>query len=112
MAGVNVGNLYRKRTVRRMSGEIIDMSDEADGGIIISKGVVVNQEKINELAAIERDKQTALAAPTAQVASTNAEDRVLTPSEATAKNTKVEELEKRMDNQDAKLDAILAALKK
>ena len=47
MPGVKEGHLYRKRTVRRMNGEIIDMVDEADGGVIIAKGRVVNQDKID-----------------------------------------------------------------
>jgi hypothetical protein len=35
MGGINIGHLHRKRTVRRMSGEIIDLTDEANGGAII-----------------------------------------------------------------------------
>lgn len=90
-----------------MSGEIIDMSDEANGGAIISKGRIVNQARIDELAAIEKDKQSAATALTVQVARP-----VATVEERTVAPSKVETLEKRIDAQDAKLDAILAALKK
>jgi len=95
-----------------MSGEIIDMSDDANGGTIIAKGQVVNQARIDELAAIEEDKRRAAQALTAQVASPNAEDRTLTPIEVTAKTSKLEELESRIEAQDSKLDAILAILAK
>ena len=40
---VNIGHLYKKRTVRRLSGNIIDMVDESNGGVNISRGNVVNQ---------------------------------------------------------------------
>lgn len=109
---IQIGNLYRKRTVRRMNGEIIDMTDEANGGALISKGRVVNQERINEIAAIEEDKQKAAQALTAQVVNPNAEDRTMKADEVIAKNNKLEELESRIEAQDTKLDAILAALKK
>ncbi len=95
-----------------MNGEIIDMTDEANGGALISKGRVVNQERINEIAAIEEDKQKAAQALTAQVVNPNAEDRTMKADEVIAKNNKLEELESRIEAQDTKLDAILAALKK
>lgn len=102
---VNVGHLYRKRTVRNMNGQIVDMSDDTKGGVIIRKGQVVNQEAVDELARIEKDKQSAAQAATAQVASPHVEERVTQP-------TKVQELEKKMENMESKLDAILNALKK
>lgn len=107
MSGINVGNLYRKRTVRKLSGEIIDLTDETNGGAIISKGRVVNQERLDELAKIEADKKEAALAVTKQVTNTQAPlaDRTAAPS-------KIETLEKRINDQDKKLDAILAALKK
>jgi hypothetical protein len=88
-----------------MSGEIIDLTDEANGGAIISKGRVVNQEAIDEMAKKEKDRQTAATALTVQVESPNAEVRNVAPS-------KLDALEKRIDAQDSKLDAILAALNK
>lgn len=106
-SGINIGHLYKKRTVRGLSGNIIDMVDETNGGVIISKGRVVNQERINELAKIEQDKKNAATAfvTPSEAPSNVVEQRVTTPS-------KMDELEKRIDSQDAKLDAILAALKK
>lgn len=102
-----VGNLYRKRTVRRLSGQIIDMVDEANGGKIISNGNVVNQERYEELQKIEEDKKLAALAMTQAVSA---------PAHVEAQRTsqpgKIEELEKRLNAQDEKLDAILAALKK
>ena len=103
---INVGHLFRKRTVRSLSGNIIDMSDEANGGVIISKGRVVNQEYINELARKEEDRKLAGKAMAEQVTTSNAPDRTVTPSQV----NKLADLEKRIDGQDAKLDAILAAL--
>lgn len=105
MAGINVGHLHRKRVVRRMNGDIIDYTDETDGGVIISKGRVVNQEKIDQEAAKQKDRESAATAFTVEVESPHAEERVAPPS-------KMKELEKRIEDQDAKLDAILAALKK
>lgn len=95
-----------------MNGEIIDMVDEANGGALIAKGRVVNQERINEIAAIEEDKRKSAQALTAQVENPNAEDRTMKAEEVIAKNNKLEELESRIEAQDTKLDAILAALSK
>ena len=107
MGNINVGQLYRKRTVRSLSGNIIDMVDETNGGVIISRGRVVNQERIDELARLEKDRQTAAQAQAQPVEAPQAiaEQRVVAP-------TKLQEMEKRIEAQDAKLDAILAALKK
>ena len=99
------GHLYRKRTVRSLSGNIIDMSDEANGGVIISKGRVVNQEYVDELARKEADRKLAGKAMAEQVTIPDAPDRTAPPS-------RIDELEKRINSQDAKLDAILAALNK
>ena len=104
---INIGHLYRKRTVRDLSGNIIDMSDESNGGTIISKRHVVNQDRIDELAKIEQDKKSAATAFTQEVSAPQAvvEQRVVAPS-------KMQELEKRVEAQDTKLDAILELLKK
>ena len=104
---INIGHLYKKRTVRGLSGNIIDMVDEVNGGVIISKGRIINQERIDELARIEKDRQTAAqaAAQPADVPQELSEQRVAAP-------TKLQEMEKRIEAQDAKLDAILAALSK
>lgn len=107
MGNINIGHLYKKRTVRSLSGNIIDMVDESNGGVIISRGNVVNQERIDELARLEKDRQTA-----AQAASQPAEVPQELSEQRVAPPTKLQEMEKRIEAQDAKLDAILAALKK
>lgn len=101
------GHLYKRKTVRDTSGNIIEMFDEANGGWIIKGRMIVNQERYDEIAKIEKDKKDSARAITAQVtapASVEAE-RTITP-------TKLDELEKRINLQDSKLDAILEALKK
>ena len=132
MGGINVGHLFKKRTVRKMDGSIWEMSDEADGGAIIKGGRVVNQEKINELAKIEMDKQSAGTAMANQVESPNVDarngvkDAVVdnTPAPEVVEPPKVEakidstvplvdtNLEQRVDAMEGKLDQILDALKK
>lgn len=103
---VNIGTLYRKRTVRRLDGSVRDMIDEANGGVIIANGRVVNEEVVKEINAKEADrKNSATEATQVHIAPEVAEQRTAAPS-------KMQELEKRIDSQDAKLDAILAALKK
>lgn len=69
MSGIQVGHLYRKRVVRNLRGEIIDWTDETDGGRIISKGQVLNQSKIDDEAKKEEDRREAAMAPTRQVES-------------------------------------------
>ena len=105
---VSIGHLYRKRTVRNLSGQIIDMLDETDGsGVIISKGRVVNENKVIEINKKEEDRKLAATAFTQEVQAPQAiaEQRVVAP-------TKMQEMEKRIEAQDAKLDAILQALSK
>jgi len=105
MAGVQVGQLFRKRTVRNLDGSIRDMVDEADGGVIIANGRVVNQAKIDELAKIEEDRRTAAQAQTQQAAAPHIAERNAAPS-------RVEELEKKVEDMGDKLDRILKALDK
>lgn len=102
---VNIGQLFRKRTVRKLDGSIYDLVDEADGGVIISKGRIVNQEKIDELAKKQKDRETAAQAITQQVSHPTAPDRTSSPS-------KVDALEKKVEGMETKLDAILKALQK
>lgn len=105
MAGINIGHLHRKRTVRRLNGEIIDLTDETKGGAIISKGRVVNQEAIDEMAKKEMDRQSAATAVTAQVASPHAEERTAQPS-------KMQELEKKVESMEGNIAQILKLLQK
>jgi len=121
---VNVGHLYKKRTVRKLDGSIYELSDEADGGAIISKGRVVNQERINELAKIEQDKQAAAGAAAHAVESPNANARnglakdakiveqPITSADAGEARPATETLEKRVDEMETKLDQILKAVQK
>lgn len=116
---INVGHLYKKRTVRRLSGEIIDLVDEANGGYIIRRGQIVNQERYDELKKIEEDKIKAAQAIIHQKVDDNAPDRTVTAQEAIKNNSKMEELEQnqsaintKVDALDTKLDAILKALNK
>lgn len=102
---VKVGQLFRKRTVRKLDGSIFDLVDETDGGVIISKGRIVNQAKIDELAKKEEDRKIAGKAQAQQITSTTAPDRTVNPS-------KMDELEKKVDGMETKLDAILKALQK
>ena len=97
--------MAHKKIVRNSSGDIIDWMDETKGGWIIRKGQIVNQAVIDEMARIEQDKRTAGRAMAEQVTHSNVPDRTASPS-------KTDELEKRIDAQDAKRDAILAALSK
>jgi len=104
---VNIGQLYRKRTVRNLRGDIVDMQDDADGGVIISKGRVVNQEKIDEMALKEQDRLTAARAQAEAVAVPQAvlEERAVAP-------TKTQELEKRVGDIEGNINKILELLQK
>lgn len=112
MGGINIGHLHRKKTVRRLNGDIIDWVDETDGGVIISKGRVVNQERINQEAQKELDKKSAAVAITQQVA-VNPQieaQRTQAAAEVTKQVNKVDELERKQTAQDAKIDAVDAKL--
>lgn len=106
--GVSVGHLYKKKLVRNLRGEIVDWFDEASGGWIVQKGNIVNPTKWEEYQKkLEDEKEAAKAISKAKV-DPNAPDRTNAPSQ----NKKVEELEKKVNDMDNKLDAILNALKK
>lgn len=107
MGNVRVGQLYRKRVVKNTNGDIIDLMDEANGGVIVSKGRVVNQERWNEIVKVEEDKK--IAAQAIAHAINNPQAPI---AERNAAPSKVEDLEKRINGMDDKLNAILAALKK
>lgn len=103
---INVsGHMARKSVVRDLNGNIINMLDETDGGWIIRNRQVVNQEKYQALLQKEEDKKLAAQAIIHQKVDDNAPDRSVAPS-------KVEALEKRVEDMDSKLDAILKAIKK
>ena len=103
---INVsGHMARKSIVRDISGNVINMIDETDGGWVIRNRQVVNQEKYDRILKAEEDKKIAAQAIAHQVSRPDAPDRTVVPG-------KMEALEQRINDQDAKLDAILAALKK
>lgn len=102
---VQVGHLARKRVVKDLAGNIIDMMDEVNGGYIVKGRQVVNPERWAELQAIEEDRKLAAKAVSMQKVDDKAPDRTVIPG-------KVEELEKKVVAMDDKLTAILEALKK
>lgn len=105
---INIGHLYKKRTIRNLNGSIKYMEDEANGGVLIRNGHVVNQERINELARIENDKKAAATAFTNPVTAPNpaiVEERNVTP-------TKVENLEKEVASLRGDITTILNLLQK
>lgn len=110
MGNVVVGTLFRKSTRRDLSGNIIDLRNDADGGWIVRDRQIINQAKIDEMAKIEEDKRRAATAESQAVQAPPevVEQRMGNPSS----NTKIEALEQRINGQDAKLDAILLALQK
>jgi hypothetical protein len=104
---VNVGHLFRKRTVRNLAGQIVDMTDESNGGIIISKGNIINQERFAEIKRVEDDKKFSAHAITQQASAPQAvvEERTIAP-------TKTQELEKRIDSMEGNVNKILELLQK
>lgn len=101
------GHMSRKKVVKNMSGDIVDLFDEANGGWIIRKGEVVNHERYAE---IQRQAEDDRIAAMAQAEAVSAPPEVI--EERQHAPSKMEELEKRVDGMDDKLDSILAALKK
>ena|SRR3990167_2716056 len=110
MGGINIGTLYKKSILRDISGNIINMIDEADGGYIIRNRQVVNQEKYEDHIRKERDKRIAAQAAAEQVKSPN--ESMREGIIKTENPSKVEDLEKKVNSMDDKLNAILKALNK
>lgn len=104
--------MAKKSTMKDLNGNIINLVDETDGGWIIRGRQVVNQEKWDALVKKEQDRIEASKAAANAIASPNAEIRNQSPEVARQELSKVNDLEKRIDAQDKKLDAILEALKK
>lgn len=109
---VNVaGHLYKRKIVKDLAGNIIDLFDEADGGWIIKSRQVVNKEKWEQIKKIEQDKIEA--AKTSAQAMANPES--FQNPEAPDRNfqpTKMEDLEKKVAGLEDKLDLIIKALEK
>jgi dihydroorotate dehydrogenase len=89
---VIVGQLHKKKIVRNMSGEIVDLLDETDGGWIIKNKQVVNQEKYDELVRKEEDRKEAAKAITKQVSNPNAPDRNIVPGKQDEMQKEIDEL--------------------
>lgn len=113
---INVAaRLARKKIVKDTAGNIIDWIDETNGGWIIRKGAIVNQERYNEHLQQQEDLKIAARAIAEQTTNPNAPDRTVAPIQAQKieeQATKVEELDKKVTEMDGKLDAILKALQK
>lgn len=107
MSTINVGHLFRKRTVRKLNGQIIDMSDEANGGAIISRGNIVNPERYEEILRKEEDKRKAAEAKLHAI-----EPKPEVLEQRAAQPGRIDNLEKKVADQDKKLDAILDLLTK
>jgi hypothetical protein len=112
----NPSGLRKKSILRDTNGRIINWLDEANGGWIIKNRQVVNQGRYEEEMQKEKDKHTAASAIAEQVVATpenlalrtgviRTESPVNTPS-------KVDELEKKVNDMDSKLEAILKAVAK
>lgn len=110
----NPSNLRRKSITKDISGNIINWVDETDGGWIVRGRQIVNQDKWNAFVKREEDKRVAsqasaeqVSAPQSAVASRQGVPPISTPTP----QPKVDDLSKRVDNMESKLDAILAKLK-
>jgi uncharacterized protein YceH (UPF0502 family) len=106
---INISNrMARKSVVKDLNGNIITMLDETNGGYIVRNRTIVNQEKWEEHLRREEDKKIAAQAILHQKINENVPDRTINP----AQNAKVEALEKKVEDMDSKLDAILKAINK
>lgn len=104
---INIGHLHKKRTVRNLRGEIVEMVDETKGGDIIRRGRVVNQEALAEVVKIQNDKK---------VASSAQANAIQAPVEVVAERQqnpgKVEKLEKEVGQMKDDINKILSILTK
>lgn len=100
-------DLHRKRTVRNLNGNIIDMTDDY-GRPIVVKGNVVNQGALDEIAFKERDKQMAgqAQAHTLEVAPEQVAERTQAP----AAPSKIQQIEEDVAELKGSIGQILALL--
>lgn len=101
--------MARKAIVKDLSGQVIDMIDEVNGGYIIKNRVIVNKERWAELQKIEEDKRLAAVASTMAITNPSAPDRTISPSAESGLRKEFAEFKKDVDS---KFDAILEVLKK
>lgn len=100
--------MARKSLVKDLSGNIIHMVDETNGGYIIRNRQVVDQERWGEYLRKEQDKKLAAQAIQHQKVDENAPDRNTPPNQT----KKIDELEQKVNGLDSKIDQILKALQK
>ena len=80
---VNVaGHLAKRKVVKDLRGQIIDLIDENNGGWIIKGRQIVNQARWDELQKIEADRREAAKAASMAVAAQNAAAYAMTPKQA------------------------------
>jgi len=115
MGGIsfNPSALRKKSILRDTNGQIINWLDETNGGWIIRARQVVNQARYDEEVKKEEDKRKASKAIVEQVSATP-EQLAMRSGKiplTTPKDITVDELKKKVDNMESKLDAILSKLK-
>jgi len=110
-------HLAKRRIVKDLQGNIVDLYQEGDGGWIVRGREVVNQAKWDEITNKKQDEILAAGAIGQAKVDENAPDRTVdakTATENLAKATKQEEkvaeLDKKVTDMDSKLDKILKAL--
>ena len=109
MSNINIASrMAHKRITRNTAGQIIDWMDETQGGWIIKKGQIVNEEAYQAHLKKEEDKRLAAQAVVHQISNPDTVNGTATPEQ----NKKITELETKVSEMDNKLDAILNALKK
>jgi len=108
----NPSGLRKKSILRDTNGRIINWLDEANGGWIIKNRQVVNQARYDEELQKEKDKLTASSAIAEQVVATPENLALRTGIIRTDNPSKVDELEKKVNDMDSKLEAILKAVAK
>ena len=110
-------HLAKRRIVKDLQGNIVDLYQEGDGGWIIRGREVINQEKWDEITKKKQDEIQAASAIAHAKVDENAPDRTVDAktavenlAKATKQEEKVAELDKKVTDMDSKLDAILKAL--
>jgi len=111
--GVEIaGRMSRRKLVKDLQGNIIDLLDESDGGWIVRNRNIVNEEKWAELQKKEQDKIEASKAIAMAKTNENAPDRTVDLKTAEENIKKQSDTDKRIDGLESKLDKILKALDK
>lgn len=110
---VNVSShLARKRIVKDMRGNIIDMMDENDGGYIIRNRQIVNQEKYNEIQKKNADRREAAQAMAKAI---TPPPEVIEMRQGGQSSKDIKEMKEQFNEfkkeVDTKFDAILQAIK-